>query len=574
MDNFYKNHVIKLFTVPFHDIKYNDSNYSWINFKYIFISLFDKIKNTTNKNEFIKFYYIFILLYIYYTNFLKYNMAKDYNNKEIYLMINSLNNNTDILVKLIKYSNDEFVNKILKYINHFIYNKLKYFHKKCKTMTDIKIKDFVNKINKNFKTVEKFFSLENNNPKKILSIFIYRHLSSLELGFLSYHDYFIKKNIKCPLNNINKTNSYKSEHFNKFMNQIPNNKKIIDIKTNNFINRDIIPVIAVIEYLLNKYVDFYISSTDHKSIIIEEEIMSGNKKKTCKREIIETILIISHKKSNSKFVIKLNSLFCEKYFVEFNIFQSNVSLIHFNNKYINNIDFIKDSEFLIQIDVIAQNFNDPSDILDFIHYSCISFKIINNYPSDISEFINPLYFNSYYYDSFFHFISFFKNNIYSDTCVGKFIIEFVKFLYIYSYYDYFIYYKTDLVDLILSNIDKKNEIFNDFYSNFKNTLKLGPDLFPYPPFCDVDNDANRIIYYTFDIPSYFKLYDFCNAFIDVYNFNNKENITVYAILSFISNLKVNSQLHNKSNKMSHSKNAYEEIAIDKSNFVFDTDINR
>lgn len=580
MDNFYKDHVMQLFATPFYNINFNESLYKWNNFKNIFKELFNEILNTNKKEEFIQFYYIFILLYIYYTNFLKYNSSDDYNNNEIYLMINSLNNNKNILFKLIKYSDDSAVRKIIKYCNKFIYHKICSIYKKYNTLSDSKINSFVQKIISNSDTINKFISLDNNNSKKILSVIIYRHISSLELGLSSYHDFFIKKTIKSGHSLKSKQNNYKSEYLEHFLNQIPINKQILDLKTNNFVNREIIPATSIIEFLLNDYDDFYISSKKFNTVTVIEEIINNNtdnkaKNIEKKRDIVETVITISHKNSDSKIIIKLNSLFCEKYFVEFNIFQSNISLIHFNNKYINNINFIKESDFLIQIDVIAQNFNDPSDILDFIHYMCISFKIVDNYPSDISEFISPLYFNSYYYDSFYYFIKFFKNNIHSDSFVGKFIIEFVKFLYIYSYYDYYIYYKTDLLELILSNYDKKNMIFNEFYENFKNTLKLGPGIFPYPPFCDTDDDPNRIIYYTFDIPSYFKLYDFYNAFIDVFEFKSatgKENITIYMILLFINELKTKSNKNIKSKKISHSQNSYDEIFINKSNFVFDTDV--
>ena len=135
------------------------------------------------------------------------------------------------------------------------------------------------------------------------------------------------------------------------------------------------------------------------------------------------------------------------------------------------------------------------------------------------------------------------------------------------------YYKTDLSQVLLSNYDKKDSIFNDFYTNFKNTLKIGSDLSPHPPFCNTEDDPNRIIYYTFEIPSYFKLYDFRNAFVDVYNFDNKKNITPGMILSFINELKLNNhKSNNKSNKISHSENSYDEIIINQSNFVFDTDV--
>ena len=372
MDNFYKSHVVKLFTTPFYDIKFNKSLYEWSKFKIIFNELFKELLSTNNKTEFIKFYYVFIFLYIYYTNFLKYNSSNDFENKEIYFLINSLNNNKKILTKLIEYSDDVAVKKIIKYLNSFVYHKLKTIFKKCSSLTESKINYFTDKIKKTSVTINNFLSLENNNPKKILSTIIYRHLSSLELGFESYHDFFIKKNIKSQNNNLN--NSYKNNNFKTFIETIPNEKKIIDFKTNDFINREIIPAISIIEFLLNSYHDFFISSTKYNTVIIKNIVPhKKGQESQIEREITETLITISHKKSNSQIIVKLNSLFCKQYFVEFNVFQSNVSLIHFDNQYINNIDFIKESNFLIQIDAMAQNFNDPSDILDFIHYLYLLF---------------------------------------------------------------------------------------------------------------------------------------------------------------------------------------------------------
>lgn len=568
MDELYKTYVVDLFTVPFYNIKFDKLIYEWNNFKNVFVKLFTELyKNLNNKNNFIKYYYIIIILYIYYTNFLKFNLSNDFNNKEIYFYIKSLNCNKEISEKLFEYSDDDSARKIIKYLNHFIYSKVKSTIKKNKILEKKKVNILTDKLISTSNTIDNFLSLNNNEFKKILSIIIYRYLSSLELGLKSYHIFYNKYFVKHK--NDNSRFDYDSDNFNKFIKNIPKQKQLVDFKTSDFINRNNVYPESIINFFLKYKKDFFISSTNN----IDKKIKIKNKKGGTTTEIIiEKYITISNKKSNSEIRIVLNSSHCSQYYVEFNIFQSNLSLIHFQNKCISDIDFLKKSNFFIQIDISTLVLNDPSDILDLFHYLSISFKIINNYPQNINDFISPLSFNNYYYDSFYYYFKYFKNDISSDSFIGKFIIEMVKFIYIYSYYDYFIYYKTELLELLINNVDQKNEIFTEFFNNFKKTLKIGDDLIPYPPFCDVSSDINRIIYYTFEIPNYLKLYDLCNAFVNVHDFENKNTITPIMIIMFIEEIKNNKKNNDKqSNKISKLNNTYDEIYASKLNVAFITD---
>lgn len=567
MDELYKDYVVNLFTVPFYNIKFDKSIYEWNNFKNVFIKLFTELyKNLNNKKYFIKFYYIIIILYIFYTNFLKFNSSNDFNNKEIYFYIKSLNCNKEISEKLFEYSDDDSVRKIIKYLNHFIYSKLKSSIKKNKTLEKNKIDFFTEKLILTSNTIDNFLSLNNDQFKKILSIIIYRYVSSLELGLSSYHVFYVKYFLKHK--NDQSRFNYEGNHFNNFINNIPKQKEIVEFKTSNFVNRSNILPESIIEFFLKHKKDFFISSTKN----INKKIKNTNKKNNNEYETItQKYITISNKNSNSEIRVVLNSTFCSQYYVEYNIFQSNLSLVHFQNECINDINFISDTNFFIQIDVSAMTLNDPSDILDLFHYLCISFKTINNYPQNISDFISPLSFNNYYYDSFYYYFKFFKNDISSNSFIGKFIIDMIKFIYIYSYYDYFIYCKTDLLKLLINNVDKKNDIFTDFFNNFKKTLKIGDDLIPYPPFCDTCSDINRIIYYNFETPNYLKLFDLCNAFVNVYNFDDKETITPIMIVMFIKEIENKKNIIDKSNKMSKLGNTYDEVYSNKLNVAFITD---
>ena len=577
MDILYnKEYIIKLFNTPFYNIEFDKSDksvYGWNNFKEIFIQLFTELyRNLDNKNNFIKIYYFIIILYIYYTNFLKFNYSKDFYNPEIYFYIKSLNNHKEISKKLFKYSDEEPARKIIKYLNRFIYSKLKSSIKKNKNLQSYqdKIDNFTEKLLTTSITVDKFLSFDNDQFKKVLSIIKYRYMSSLELKLSSYHEFYIKY-LSMHKNN-NSRYDYQGKHFNKFINQIPQQKEIVDFNVNDFINRKNITCESILNFILQTKNQFYISS--QKNIKKNISIKSKKSKEKEIVEIIEKHIIITNKNSNSEIKIILNSSNCNQYYVEFDIFQSNLSIMHFMNEYINDLDYLKDTDFFMQINVNSDILNDASDILDFFHYLTISFKIIENYPTDINEFISPLSFNNYYYDSFYYFFKYFKNDISSASFIGKFIIETIKFIYIYSYYDYFIYYKNDLADIIINNIDKEDQIFKEFYTNFKETLKIGEDLIPYPPFCDVTDDINRIIFYCFEIPSYFKLFDLCNAFVNVHNFENKQNITPLMIIMFITEMG-NNHISNikQSNKISKNKNSYKEIRVDNPNlnYIFNTD---
>jgi hypothetical protein len=69
----------------------------------------------------------------------------------------------------------------------------------------------------------------------------------------------------------------------------------------------------------------------------------------------------------------------------------------------------------------------------------------------------------------------------------------------------------------MSSYSYKNNIFEDFIQNLKKTLKIPKELFAYPPFFDITDDIDSLIYYSFEIPSYLKLFDFINAICYVFD---------------------------------------------------------
>jgi hypothetical protein len=64
----------------------------------------------------------------------------------------------------------------------------------------------------------------------------------------------------------------------------------------------------------------------------------------------------------------------------------------------------------------------------------------------------------------------------------------------------------------------------------KNTLKLPKELFNFPPFFNINDDINSVVYYNFEILSYYKYFDLINAICyvfdkDYYKKNKKVSVT-------------------------------------------------
>ena len=52
-------------------------------------------------------------------------------------------------------------------------------------------------------------------------------------------------------------------------------------------------------------------------------------------------------------------------------------------------------------------------------------------------------------------------------------------------------------------------------------MKIPDELMNYPPFINLESDdINSILYYNFEIPNYFKLFDLLCAYSSVFNIND------------------------------------------------------
>jgi len=121
--DFYKYNINDLFINPF--FKLNKNKYSWNNIKNIFDNLYLNLENSSNNQDFLKNYYIFILIFIYYTNYLKYFNDKNINNQEIYEYIHKIKNNKNINKIIIKNLKDPNIKVIFNLSNQLLNYKFK-----------------------------------------------------------------------------------------------------------------------------------------------------------------------------------------------------------------------------------------------------------------------------------------------------------------------------------------------------------------------------------------------------------------------------------------------------------------
>ena len=387
---------------------------------------------------------------------------------------------------------------------------------------------------------------------------IFRNIISKKNNYSNYNDFFIK-------NIIDKQNLNILLDFNTFISKIPSGKKILDIKTKNASFNLNINISEVINFLASKLSKITVENTNNK-------------------------YIIKNNKYGGKIIICFDSTIGS---IEFNNYQINYSLIHFNTDEIKNLNFLKNTSSFIEIKLNSQIIKDLSSLLDIIHLLTISIKMIESYPNDIYECIYPIDYTNYYFLSFCMFFEFIKPNIKTSLSINKFIIDLFKYFYIYSYYDYYFYYSNNLFETIMTTYHSKNNIFEDFVNNLKNLLKLPKELFAYPPFFDIEDDLNSLIYYSFEIPNYFKLFDFVNAICYVFdknyysNNNNNKNINFSEIIQkyFIfsplesnsnpnTNPNTNPNINNKT-KINTNKNGQQIISsesLESSDSLIDTQI--
>lgn len=523
IDGIYNNYVQSLFKMPFDEIikTYNNSYFSWKNFENIFLKMYNLLLNSSNEKELITNYLMFTFIYLNYTNYLNYSTHPDFNNPQIYKIINKIKYNKNILTKLLKLNPNSKIKNIIKITNPFVniqskihkFNNSTYFNK------------FLDEYLINSKQMEKLSEMSNDSFKKSLNIMIFRNMICKKNNYSNYSEFYIQ-------NIIDKKNLNILLDFNTFMGKISSSRKLLDIKTNSANFNINIQISEIINFLSQKleFIQF---------------------------EILKNKIIITNIKFGGKIYITIDPKINN---IEFHNYQTNYSMIYYNTPELKHFNFLNKTSTSVEIKINSTNIKDYSSLLDIIHLLTISIKMLESYPNDIYDCLYPIDYTNYYFLSYCMFFEFVKPQITTSLGLNKFIIDLFKYYYIYSYYDYYFYHTNNLINGIMESYNFKNNIFEDFINNLKNTLKVPKELFAYPPFFDISDDLNSLIYYSFEIPSYFKLFDFVNAICYVFdkdyyqsnnkNFNFDQIITKY----FITWSDEPNFIKNKSNNLKKNQN--------------------
>lgn len=458
------------------------NDYKWMNISWIFNSLYENLLELSNHSEFIKNYYLIMLLYVNYTNFLKYINHPDYESKDVFDYLNKIKNNVKIIKFIFDNSTHINFDNILNTFNPFIKNKLK----NTTNFIDNQLNSFI----LNIQQLEKIYLDDNTSHKKILNTMLYRFILSNNTSENNFHNFFIKNIIEDAI-------SY-DINFKVFMDTLPNYKNIINLNVTQEIRNNLgINLSHLINFLIK----------DCKNLKLNT-IVDSDKNKYF--ELINT-------KIGGKIIIKKSP----NKINELNIYQQNINLIGFNIKELKNYSFIKKTNNFIIIEYSSSIINNFSNLLHLTHLLTYGIKLLETYPSSIYECLYPIDYNKYYYNTFVNLLTFIKSNINKDMSYNRFMIDLIKYYYIYSYYDYYFYYNTNLVKTIIERVKYKNNIFNEFCESLKIIFKLPPEMSNHPPFFNISDDIDNLIYYGFEIPNYFKFMDLINAIITVFNIEIK-----------------------------------------------------
>ena len=438
--------------------KFYNENIKNIDIETEFNNHIQNILNSLNSIDlFIKNFYLFYFDYYLYSIFL-------YKNE---LIIQ--NNINEKFLDL--YCNKEFMKFILLNLkNKYIKNIAKIIcpyitlHKKINSKIILQYTELIKKNN----------IIKNSNTfEYIVGLFFYRKMASNPYD--CYNDFYINTFFK------------NENNYDTFLSNLPNAEILLNITSNGTV-QDIkkISIIEIIKFIAN-YLDLNI-------------------------EII---------KEQTKLFIMVNNNKIE-------ITTGNINKIYFNKINMSKINKIMNLQNLesyhthIVLTLTHTHINNLSILLTYIHLITISLKSINIIPKNIYELENLIEYENYYYDSFVIFFKYIKPQINKNNDYNKFLTELLKYYFLYGYIDYYFYVISDIINLVVENPTKKGNIINDFFKHIRTTFNLPKKLLDYPPFIEGQlNDINNILYYCYDHPNYFKLYDFLNALFFVFNVKHK-----------------------------------------------------
>jgi hypothetical protein len=511
MDIIDNNDIKKLFICHFDTINNNNKDYktiyAWTNMKEYFNKLLEILinfdLNKKNRQEYVKYYIFTKFFYIFYVNYLEYSDHDDATNNEIDIFNESFKYNLKIIYKI--HSSHKNPLKLLNFLNPFFKNVKSHYNNDDDTFLNIC------KTNKKYENI----NLSNNNIKKIVNLITFNHNMVVNLDYKNYSHFYYK-------NIIDRKHYFNNNFidFTSFVNDIPTYKNLILINVDDkdgkesSCNKINVRISNVIKFIL-KYFPYlsYSRNTDKKG--------GGG----------GSGYVISNTKNDGKIIIEKSNETTNI------IFQYNLNLFYLNNPEVTDITYLKKTNNFIKIKYQNNTITDLTSLLNMFYYITRSCKYLDFYSSNIDELLNIEKCNYCFYDTFFYFLTFIKNDILENNVFyKKFVVDIVKYFYLYSYYDYYFYNDTELVMLLnsVSDSNEKYKIFEKFCTNIKKLFKIPNELLFYPPFFNIENCNDNVFFYSYDYINYLKLYDIVYSICTVFKLDADNNNVCHIINNFIS----------------------------------------
>ena len=528
---FYNKDIINLFTNTFDNVapkvksepndrnepnyknrESKEGNYDWNKMKKYFTKLIDLLVNfdlnKKNRDEYIKYYIFTKISFIYYINYLEYIDHKDALNDDIDTFNNEFKYNLKIIHKI--HLSCKYPLKLLNILHPFFKNAKSYYNRDDETYLNIC------KTNKKYENICLQITgscYDDNQKSKLISLITFNHNMVKNLDYNNYSEFYYK-------NMIDRKHYFNNNFidFTNFVDNIPSYKKILSIDVGECNNKESIKHVRISEIIkfVLKYFP-YLSYTKNNGQYV-----------------------ISHIKNGGKIVI-------EKSTESINIiFQYNLNLFYLNNPELKDITFFKNTNNFIKIKYQNSVITDLTTLLNTFYFITRSCKYIEYYANSIDEILNIEQYNYCFYDTFLYFLTFIQKDINTNTYYKKFVIDVIKYYYLYSYYDYHFYNDIELVTSMNknnadtnknnANTNNKSKIFDKFCYNTKKLFKIPNELLSYPPFFKIDNSNDNIFLYSYDYPNYIKFYDILYSISTVFKFNT---INIYDIINNLLSFKEN-----------------------------------
>jgi hypothetical protein len=503
----YNKDIINLFTNTFDNVVINNNTYNWDNMKKYFTKLVNLLENfdlnKQNKREYIKYYIFTKISFIYYINYLEYIDHYDALNNDIDTFNNEFKYNLKIIHNI--HLSYKYPLKLLNILHPFFKNAKSYYNHDDETYLNIC------KTNKKYEGIclQITGSCGNEEQKsKLISLITFNYNMVKNLDYNNYSEFYYK-------NIIDRKHYFNNNFidFTNFVDNIPNYKDILSIDVGEHDNKGCVRHVRISEVInfVLKYFP-YLSCT----------------------KIDKNMYVISHIKNSGKIVI-------EKSTESINIiFQYNLNLFYLNNPELKDITFFKNTNNFIKIKYQNNVITDLTTLLNTFYFITRSCKYIEYYANSIDEILNMEQYNYCFYDTFLYFLTFIQKDIEENIYYKKFVIDVIKYYYLYSYYDYHFYNDVELVSALnknkSKNMDESNKIFEKFCYNTKKLFKIPNELLSYPPFFKIDNSNDNIFLYSYDYLNYIKFYDMLYSISTVFKFNTT-NIydIVNNLLSYTTN---------------------------------------